>query len=106
MTSPLDKFNSRTFTAQLHTRFKVHLPSAASTSLELVEVIDRDPSPEIELFSLHFLGPLTPRLEQQIHRLEHETLGEFEIFLTAIGAEPGRGIQYECVFHRFRKAAK
>ncbi len=105
MTSPLDKLNSRIFAAQLHTKFKVHFPNPARVSLELVEVMDRDASPEIELFSLQFLGPLTPRLEQQIYRLEHETLGEFEVFLTAIGADPGRGIQYECVFHRFRKAA-
>ena len=72
-------------------------------TLELIEVMERDPSPKIELFSLQFRGPAAPRLPQQIHRLEHDKLGAFEIFLTAIGADPEQGILYESVFHRFRK---
>ncbi|HEX4602657.1 MAG TPA: hypothetical protein VH724_01565 [Candidatus Angelobacter sp.] len=101
MSTPLDKLNAKVFSEHLHTKFKVHLGDAAPMTLELVEVKDSDPSPQIELFTLHFLGPAAPRLPQQTHRLEHDKLGIFEIFLTAISAEP-QGILYESVFHRFR----
>jgi hypothetical protein len=102
MLTPLDKLNAQVFREQLHTKFKVLLGGAALL-LELVEVAERDSSPQMELFSLHFRGPSAPRLPQQVHRLEHERLGAFEIFLTAIdpGQEPG--MLYESVFHRFRK---
>ena len=40
---------------------------------------------------------------QQTHRLEHEKLGEFEIFLTPVSADQQNGTIYEAVFHRFRK---
>jgi hypothetical protein len=70
--------------------------------LELIEVKESDPSPKIELFSLQFRGPAAPRMAQQIHTLEHDKLGRFAIFLTAIAGD-AEGITYESVFHRFRK---
>ena len=72
-------------------------------TLELVDVVENDLSPKMELFSLQFRGPFRPRLDQQTHRLEHEKLGEFEIFLTPISADQQSGTIYEAVFHRFRK---
>lgn len=104
MLTPLDKLNAKVFSEQLHTQFKVRLGSAEPMMFKLVEIKDSDPSPQIELFTLHFRGPSAPRLPQSIHRLEHDKLGTFEIFLTAIGAEP-QGILYESVFHRIRKPA-
>jgi hypothetical protein len=102
MSTSLDQLNARIFTEQLHTRFKLHREGAAPVPLELIEVKESDPSPTIELFSLHFRGPAEPRLPQHTHRLEHAKLGTFEIFLTAIGAD-AQGIVYESVFHRLRK---
>ncbi|HXB20472.1 MAG TPA: hypothetical protein VNV88_03775 [Candidatus Solibacter sp.] len=101
MTIPLDAFNSKIFAGQLHTKFTVHLPGQAPVELELFEVKDRETAPQLELFSLGFRGPISPRLNQQIHRLEHEKLGVFELFLTAVGADQD-GTLYEVVFHRFR----
>lgn len=102
MLTSLDKLNAKTFSEQLHTQFKIHSGSPEPMTLELVEVVEGASSPQIELFSLHFRGPFSPRLAQQIHRLEHATLGTFEIFLTAISGD-AEGIKYESVFHRFRK---
>jgi hypothetical protein len=102
METALDTLNAKIFTAQLHTGFKVQPADASPLELELFEVEERDTSPKIELFSLRFRGPRTPRLPQQIHRLEHEKLGTFSIFLTAIGADEN-GIAYESVFQRLRK---
>jgi len=102
MLTPLDKLDAKVFREQLHTKFNVSL-GGATMPLELVEVAERDTSPKLELFFLHFRGPSAPRLPQQVHRLEHEKFGEFEIFLTAIDPGPEPGMLYESVFHRFRK---
>jgi hypothetical protein len=102
MPTSLDSLNAGIFSQQLHTQFKLLREGAEPIPLELIEVKESDPSPKIELFTLHFRGPVAPRMAQQIHRLEHDKLGTLEIFLTAIGAD-ALGITYESVFHRFRK---
>ena len=84
-------------------RTKVHFAGQPQL-LELIEVTELDVSPRVECFSVHFLGPLKPQLAQQIHRLEHERMGMFEIFLTPISAD-GQGTVYEAIFNRFRKPA-
>jgi uncharacterized protein DUF6916 len=102
MSTPLDQLNARIFAEHLHTQFKLQREGAAPASLELIEVKENNPSPTIEFFSLQFRGPAEHRLPQQIHRLEHDKLGTFDIFITAISAD-AQGIIYESVFHRFRK---
>ena|SRR5437660_864437 len=102
MSTSLDKLNAKIFSEQLHTQFKVHF-GAEPMMLELIEVMERDLSPKIELFTLQFRGAVAPRLPQQIHRLEHDKLGPFAIFLTAIGVDPEQRLLYESVFQRFRK---
>jgi Domain of unknown function (DUF6916) len=104
MSTPLDDLNAKIFREQLHGQFKVHQDNTAPIMLELVDVVESNQSPKMELFSLHFRGPFRPRLDQQTHRLEHEKLGEFEIFLTPISADQQNGTMYEAVFHRFRKS--
>ena len=103
MSSILDAFNSKHFSEQLHTKFKVHLANHAPLELELVEVTERETAPNLELFSLGFRGPLSPQLNQQIHQFEHEKLGVFELFLTPVSADQQHTF-YEVVFHRFRKS--
>jgi hypothetical protein len=102
MASALDNLNSKVFVEHLHTTFKVHSADAEPQTMKLTAVREGNSSPKIELFSLLFLGPPTPRLKQEIHRFEHEKLGTFELFLTAVGGD-AEGITYEVVFHRFRK---
>jgi hypothetical protein len=102
MADTLDKLNSKVFAEQLHTTFKIPMGEAAPLLLELTAVNERETSPKIEQFSLLFLGPQTPCLNQRIYRFEHEKLGTFDLFLTAIGADAA-GTSYEVVFHRFRK---
>lgn len=104
MSTPLDDLNAKIFREQLHTQFKVQQDPIGTITLELVDVIENDLSPKMELFSLHFHGPATPRMPQHIHTLEHDKLGRFDIFLTAIAGD-AQGITYESVFHRFRKKA-
>ena len=68
----------------------------------LLSCLSKPTAPNLELFSLEFRGPHSPRLNQQIHHFEHEKLGAFELFLTAVGVDQ-EGLVYEVIFHRFCK---
>ena len=103
MSTPLEKLNFESFREQLHSPFAVQLDHNHQVSLELVAAVEGKTTPKMELFSLYFRGPFTPRLNQQIHALQHERLGTLEIFLTPVDADPVNGTTYETVFHRFRK---
>jgi len=100
MDTPLENINAKSFTPHLNSKFKAH-HGGAPVELELIDVEERE-HPRVEVFFLHFRGPSAPRLEQQIHRLEHEKVGAVTIFLTAIEADE-QGIVYEAVFNRIRK---
>lgn len=95
------KLNSKVFAAQLHTQFKIHTGEGDPMVVELFEVLEPAAPPQVELFQLHFRGPRAPRLPQRIHHFDHEKLGAFDLFITAIEADE-RGIVYEAVFNRLR----
>ncbi len=104
MSTPLDNLNAKIFREQLHSQFTVNHAPTGTITLELVDVVENDLSPKMELFSVQFRGPAAPRIAQHIHTLEHDKLGRFDIFLTAIAGD-AQSITYESVFHRFRKTA-
>jgi hypothetical protein len=103
MSGILSDFNCKTFTDQLHSKFKVPVQGQEPIVLELIEVSERN-TPKTEAFSLMFRGPAAPRLAQQTWEVEHEKLGTFPLFITALSANQ-EGITYESVFHRLSKDA-
>jgi hypothetical protein len=102
MVDPITNFTSKTFAEQLHTNFMVQLGDGNSVTLKLSAVNEPPTPPGIELFSLLFQGPREPRLTQQIRRFEHEKLGAFDLFMTAVGADE-ESTSYEVIFHRLHK---
>jgi hypothetical protein len=98
----LSELHGKTFADHLHSDFKVDAGSSGFLTLRLIEVKEPSTPPNIELFSLIFKGPATPRLPQRTYIVEHEKIGTFDLFLTAIAGEED-GIDYEAVFHRVRK---
>lgn len=102
MSTPLENLTANIFREHLHSKFRVQGEKSAM-ALELVDVVENNTSPRMELFSLYFRGPFSPRLAQQIHSLDHDSLGTVEIFLTPVEADQENGTVYESVFHRFRK---
>jgi hypothetical protein len=99
----ISTFHSSTFSGQLHTNFMVETVNGTPLALQLVEIVEKETPANVELFSLLFQGPAAPRLPQQIHTLQHEKLGTFQIFLTAVEGNH-QSITYEAVFHRLRQA--
>ena len=75
-------------------RFRIAPDEAPAFEVELVEVteIPREPGGRAP-FSLVFQGGPNPPLPQRIYRVEHDELGELEIFLVPIGPD-----RYEAVF--------
>jgi hypothetical protein len=94
--------NSQSFSECLHTSFHIDIGSGAEPlGVKLIDVEEKNYTPQTDQFSLIFHGPLTPVLPQKIYRLDHDRLGEMDLFLVPIGPKDG-GMQYQAVFNRFR----
>jgi hypothetical protein len=90
----LDDLTVDDFRPLLHDSFRISAPDAAAFDVELVEVteIPREPGGRAP-FSLVFKGGPNPPLPQRIYAVEHEKLGELDIFLVPIAVD-----QYQAVF--------
>ena len=82
------------FRPLLNDRFRVAPDEAPGFEVELVEVteIPREPGGRAP-FSLVFGGGPNPPLEQRIYRVEHDGLGELDLFLVPIAVD-----RYEAIF--------
>jgi hypothetical protein len=93
------------FSQHLNTKFQLKL-NHQEVELELVEVKGYLPQvheqTRMERFSVFFDGPGNARLTQRLYSLEHEQMGEFDIFLVPISGNE-KGFRYEAVFNYFKK---
>ena len=93
------------FSRHLNTTFHLMLEPERQVDLELTEVKGYLGGPRdqtgMERFSLFFAGPGDVKLEQSTYRLQHDGMGEFEIFLVPIGRSE-HGFRYEAVFNYFK----
>lgn len=100
-----DNQTEEAFTRQLKTKFNVRLSEEQTLELELEEVQPFPTLPhsrgDMERFSLYFRGPNHLLLPQRIYRIEHEQMGELDIFLVPVGQGPS-GFLYEAVFSYFK----
>lgn len=83
----------------LNSAFRVISPVAERMELVLIQVSELARSHGQETFSILFQGPLAPRLLQGICSLEHDRLGQQDIFIVPV-SENQQGICYEAVFNR------
>jgi len=94
------------FTKNVNTKFRVMVEAPVPIELTLVSVTPRRIEPHeqegMERFSAMFMGPLEVFLPQQTYRVSHPEMGEFDIFLVALGQEP-EGFRYEAVYNYYRK---
>ena len=85
------------FAEQVGASFALTTPAGVFT-LTLVSA-DRHPAPPgYESFTLLFRGPASPSLPQAIYPLQHDALGQNEIFLVPI-RQDAQGLYYEAVFN-------
>jgi hypothetical protein len=91
------------FSEHLNTKFRAHLDDDGVVDLELVQVKSylKGEQDGMERFSAFFRGPNEPSLPQKTYSLNHDRMGEFEIFLVPITTDV-HGRRYEAVFNYFK----
>ena len=87
------------FKKTVNTRFWLVDPSLERYPLDLVECVDGYLTPRQEQFSLRFRGDPGQVFPQRIYPMEHDSIGDFELFLVPI-ARDDSGTYYEAVFNR------
>jgi len=91
------------FEPYLNTDFRVKVSALTATTVKLTEVspaqviTNKDKGVSYTTFSLTFTGPKSLSEESQIYRVQHEVLGEMDLFLTPVGKH-ARERRLEAVF--------
>jgi hypothetical protein len=88
------------FKKHVDTRFWLVDASLEPYALDLVECADGCSTPRQEQFSLRFRGNAGQVFPQRIYPIQHDSIGDFELFLVPI-ARDDSGTYYEAVFNRF-----
>lgn len=93
------------YSRNLNTKFRLLVDAPQPIDLTLVEVsprkVEANEEKGMERFSAVFMGPREILLPQQIYRVSHPDMGEFDVFLVALGQEP-EGFRYEAVYNYYR----
>jgi len=96
----LERLAIDTFSPLLGDTFALHADATRTMDIELAQVTrlaETAPAGQRTPFSIVFRSASTAVLPQAIYRVEHATLGSFEVFLVPIGPDAG-GMRYEAVF--------
>jgi hypothetical protein len=99
----LEGFTLETFSRLVGDRFTLLVDAAGAEPLTVrlaeAEAGGQPPGPQAARppFSLVFRSPAAPILAQRIYRLEHPTLGTFDLFLVPLQPDAD-GARYEAVF--------
>jgi hypothetical protein len=95
----IEKITKEMFAESLKTKFRLNVEASDPIELELVQLSEGASLLRYEQFALLFDGPPSPFLPQMIYHVEHEKLGEFDLFLVPVGKHQN-GFQYEAAFNR------
>lgn len=95
----LESFTVETFGDRVGERFRMRVDDATEVEVELTEVsrLREGAEGRRASFSIVLRGPAEPVLPQGTYRLEHDELGEFDLFLVPVGPDD-EGMRYEAVF--------
>ena len=97
------------FRKHLNTPFRVQVNAPKPIDLTLVAVesrpIEANEEQGMERFSVFFMGSPEFLLPQSIYRVAHPQMGEFDIFLVAVGKET-EGYRYEAVYNYYKAGAQ
>lgn len=94
----LAELTRATFEPLVHARFSMRLGDQHALELELVELQALAGAGAREPFSLVFLGPETPWVEQGTYSVEHPQIGAQPIFIVPLGPNRSGCMQYQAIF--------
>lgn len=95
----LERLSKADFAQNVNTFFQCRLGAGRAIELQLVELREGRSSSRQEQFALLFCGPHAAPLAQGMYPLQHQLLGEFELFIVPV-ARDAQGLYYEAVFNR------
>lgn len=89
------------FAENLNTRFRFRAADEKVVELELTDVSSKEylRAEGVDHFSLLFRGPAELFLQQGTYRVEHERMGEFDLFIVPV-RQTAEGFTYQAVFNR------
>ena len=90
------------FSKHLNTKFHVQNEENIPVELDLIHISELKLYPRQEEFSLEFRSPLNMFLDQGVHNLSHDQIGDFELFIVPIRRDE-HGFYYEAIFNRIRE---
>ena len=96
----LESLTVDAFSTRIGERFSLVADAGTTLPIELIHATTLGSSGSARgrtPFSILFRGPLTPVCPQRIYRLEHESMGNLDLFLVPIGPRDG-GMVYEAIF--------
>src|SRR6185503_9192036 len=85
----------------LNTKFQVLVEDTSIVDLDLTEVSELNLAGNQEQFSILFRGPQDRFLGHGVRSLQHEKLGQSDVFLVPVRPD-ANGFYYEAIFNRFR----
>ena len=83
----------------LNTKFVIRYGDADALELELTEISKPTVTRRQEFFSIIFRGPRDRFLPQSTYHMEHDKLGQFDLFLVPVEQDQN-GYYYQAVFNR------
>jgi hypothetical protein len=87
------------FSESMNTLFRLQADLGEMIDLELIELKEGYSSSRQEQFSITFRGPGNFILPQKTYRVEHDRIGQFDLFIVPIGQDK-TSTYYEAVFNR------
>lgn len=92
-------FTLEMFEGQLNTTFQMHYGDSQAADLQLIGAKDVGSSERQKQFSLVFKGPYEAPILQGVYRVDHDKLGNLDLFLVPISRDQS-GVCYEAIFNR------
>ena len=100
----IERLEHADFVKHLNSKFRIRVSESETVESELTQVSELLLSPRQERFSLVFRTSNDFFLGQGQRPLEHDVMGQIELFLVPIGRDEA-GTYYEAVFNRLVKKA-
>ena len=91
-------FTIEIFEGHQNSKFQMHYGESQSAEVELVTAKDAGSSERQKQFSLVFKAPCDAPILQGIYRVDHEKLGNLDLFLVPISRDQS-GVRYEAIFN-------
>ncbi len=95
--------SKKDFDTATNSQFRIISDAGPTGDLLLERFVDVSSNADYENFSLLFRAPVDLPPEQRIYRLEHEVLGQMDIFLVPVKLDEN-GLYFEAIFNQLKNA--